>query len=66
MKSNGGWKDGSAVKSIDYFSRGPEFNSKQSHGGSQPSVIGSVPSCGMSEDSYSVLIHIKYINKSLK
>jgi len=36
-----GWRDGSAVKSIDCSSRGPEFNSQQPHGGSQPSVIGS-------------------------
>jgi hypothetical protein len=34
-----GWRnDGSEVKC---FSRGPEFNSQQPHGGSQPSVIGS-------------------------
>jgi hypothetical protein len=36
---NGGWRDGSAVKSTDCSSRGPEFNSQQSHGGSQPSVM---------------------------
>jgi hypothetical protein len=36
-----GWRDGSAVKSTDYFSGGPEFNSQQSHGGSQPSIMGS-------------------------
>jgi hypothetical protein len=29
------------VKSTDCSSRGPEFNSQQSHGGSQPSVMGS-------------------------
>jgi hypothetical protein len=33
-----GWRDGSAVKTTDYSSRGPEFNSQQPHGGSQPSV----------------------------
>jgi hypothetical protein len=33
------WRDGSAVKSIGCSSRGPEFNSQQSHGGSQPSVM---------------------------
>jgi hypothetical protein len=38
--------------------RGPEFNSQQPHGGSQPSVMGSVPSC-VSEDSHSVLTYIK-------
>jgi hypothetical protein len=35
------WRDGSAVKSTDCFSRGPEFNSQQPHGGSQPPVMGS-------------------------
>jgi hypothetical protein len=30
-----GWRDGSAVKSTDCSSRGPEFNSQQPHGGSQ-------------------------------
>jgi len=43
------------VKSTDCSSRGPEFNSQQPHGGSQPSVMG----LGVSEDSYSVLIYIK-------
>jgi len=33
--------DGSAVKNTDCSSRGPEFNSQQPHGGSQPSVMGS-------------------------
>jgi hypothetical protein len=36
-----GWRDGSVVKSTDCSSRGPEFKSQQSHGGSQPSVMGS-------------------------
>jgi hypothetical protein len=36
-------EDGSAVKNTDYSSRGPEFNSQQPHGGSQPSVMGSNP-----------------------
>jgi hypothetical protein len=35
-----GWRDGSVVKSTDCSSRGPEFNSQQPHGGSQPSVVG--------------------------
>ena len=35
-----GWRDGSAGKSTDCSSRGPEFNSQQPHGGSQPSVMG--------------------------
>ena len=30
-------RDGSVVKSTDCSSRGPEFNSQQPHGGSQPS-----------------------------
>jgi hypothetical protein len=30
---------GSVVKSTDCSSRGPEFNSQQPHGGSQPSVM---------------------------
>ena len=40
---------------------GPEFNSQQSHGGSQPSAMGSdaLVSSGVSEDSYNVLIYIK-------
>jgi hypothetical protein len=29
-----GWRDGSAVRSTDCSSRGPEFNSQQPHGGS--------------------------------
>jgi hypothetical protein len=37
--SLGGWRDGSAVKSTDCSSRGPEFKSQQPHGGPQPSVI---------------------------
>jgi hypothetical protein len=38
-KQKCGWRDGSAVKSIDCSSRGPEFNSQQPHGGSKPSVM---------------------------
>jgi hypothetical protein len=34
-----GWRDGSAVKSTDCSSRGPEFKSQQLHGGSQPFVM---------------------------
>jgi hypothetical protein len=52
-----GWGDGSAVKSTDYSSGGPEFKSQQPHGGSQPSVIVSDAFfwC-VSEDSYSVFV----------
>jgi len=46
------------VKSTDCSSRGPEFNSQQPHGGSQPSVMGHTSS-GVSEDSCSVLTDIK-------
>jgi len=38
-KEEWGWRDGSAVKSTDCSSRGPEFKSQQPHGGSQPSVM---------------------------
>jgi hypothetical protein len=38
-KQGGGWRDGLAVKSTDYPSEGPEFNSQQPHGGSQPSEM---------------------------
>jgi hypothetical protein len=34
-----GCRDGSVVKSTDYFSEGPEFKSQQPHGGSQPSSM---------------------------
>jgi hypothetical protein len=34
-----GWRDGSAVKSTDCSSEGPEFKSQQPHGGSQPPVM---------------------------
>jgi hypothetical protein len=35
----GGWRDGSAVKSTDCSSKGPEFKFQQPHGCSQPSVM---------------------------
>jgi hypothetical protein len=34
-----GWRDGSAGKSTDCSSKGPEFKSQKPHGGSQPSVM---------------------------
>jgi hypothetical protein len=37
----GEWRDGSVVKSTVCFSRGPEFDSRQPNGGSQPSIMGS-------------------------
>jgi hypothetical protein len=61
-KKREGWRDGSAVKSTDYSSRGPELNSWQPHDYSQPSVIMESDSSGVSEDSYSVFIYTKQIN----
>jgi hypothetical protein len=34
-----GWRDGSAGKSIDCTSAGPEFKSQQPYGGSQPPIM---------------------------
>jgi hypothetical protein len=34
-----GLEDGSVVKSTDCSHRGPQFNSQQPYGGSQPSVM---------------------------
>ncbi|EDL19641.1 mCG147669 [Mus musculus] len=36
---NMGWRDGSAGKSTDCSTEGPEFKSQQPQGGSQPSVM---------------------------
>jgi hypothetical protein len=47
------------VKNTDYSFRGPEFNSQQPHGGSQTSVMGSIPTSGVSEERDSVLTYIK-------
>jgi hypothetical protein len=44
-KNQQGWRDGTEVKSTGCSSRGPEFNSQQSHGGSQPSVMGTGALC---------------------
>jgi hypothetical protein len=50
------WWDGSAVKSTDWSSRGPEFNSQQPHGGSKPSVMTMAVSrrreCGAGEEEF--------------
>ena len=54
-----GWRDGSVVKSADCSSQGREFKSQQPHSGSQPSVMDLMPSSGVSEDSYSILIYNK-------
>jgi hypothetical protein len=55
------------VKSTDCSSIGPEFNSQQPHGDSQPTVMGSEDtiSSGVSENSYSVA-HIHKIKKKKK
>ena len=37
--------------------RGPVFNSQQPHDGSQPAVMGPMPSSGVSEESNRVLIN---------
>jgi hypothetical protein len=58
-----GWRDGSAVKSTNCSSRGPEFNSQQTHGDSQPSVMRSGVLFCVSEDSNSVLIINNYFLK---
>ena len=34
-----GWRDGSQVKSTVCSYRGPEFNSRKPHSGSQPSIV---------------------------
>jgi hypothetical protein len=39
------------VKSIDYSSRGPEFNYQQTHGGSEQSIMGFNAPSGVSEDT---------------
>ena len=54
-----GWRDGSVGKSTGSSSKDPEFNSQEPHGGSQPSVMRSDASSGVSEDSDSVLTYIK-------
>ena len=36
----GDWSDGAAVKSTLCSFWGPEFNSQQPHGGSQPTILG--------------------------
>jgi hypothetical protein len=48
------WRDGSVVKSTDCSLRGPEFNSQQLHGGSQPFVVES----DVYEVSNSIYIYI--------
>jgi hypothetical protein len=62
-----GWRDSSTVKSTGCSSRGPEFNSQQLHGGSQPSVMRSDAlfwHAGVHADR--ALIYKKQTNKFLK
>jgi hypothetical protein len=60
VKSKSRWRDGSVVKGTDYSYQGPEFNSQQSYGGSQASLIGSAALFwGVCKDSCSVLTYIK-------
>lgn len=51
----GGWRDGSVL--TDCSLEGQEFNSYQSHGGSQPSAIRSDALSGVSEKKGSVCTH---------
>jgi hypothetical protein len=54
------------LRALTALPDGPEFNSQQPHGGSQPSVRGDLmPSSGVSEDSYSVLTYNQSINQSI-
>jgi hypothetical protein len=59
---NWGWRDGSAVKSIDCSSEDPEFKSQQPHDGSQPSVMRAYPPLLGCLKTATVYLHI--INKS--
>jgi hypothetical protein len=56
-----GWRGGSAVKSTNCSSKGPEFKSQQPHGGSQPSVTRS--DALFWSVSYRVLTHINLKKK---
>ena len=53
-KSPWGLEMAQQLKSTDSSSKGPEFNSQQPHGGSQPSVMGyTMPSSGLKMTVYS-------------
>ena len=56
--------DGSAVKSTDCTSKGPEFISQQPHGGSQPSVMG--VRCPLLLCLKTAMVYSHKINKSKK
>ena len=45
------------LRALTALPEGPEFNSQQPHGGSQPPMMRSTPSSGASEDSYGVLTY---------
>ena len=60
-----GWRDGSEVKGTVFSFRGPEFNSQQPQGGSQPSVMRSDTLFRCDLKTATVYLQIT-INKSLK
>jgi hypothetical protein len=61
-----GWRNGSGLKSTDCSSRGPEFNSQQPTWWLTTICNGDLmPSSGVSENSYIVLIHKIDKNKSI-
>ena len=53
------------VKSTDYSSRGPEFNSQQPNGGSQPSIMRS-GSSGMQAEHCIIIMYIRTLIILLK
>jgi hypothetical protein len=61
------WRNGSGVKSTEYSSRGPEFNSQQPHGGSQPSLVESDALfwC-VGRQQQSITSHLHKINNNYK
>ena len=60
-----GLEDGSVVKSTDCSHRGPQFNSQQPYGGSQPSVM-ELDALFWCVWGQLQCTHIYKINKSLK
>jgi hypothetical protein len=60
-----GWRHGSVIKSTNCSSRGPEFNSQQPHGGSQPSVMESDLLLGFLKIA-TMYSYIKKIDKTYK
>jgi hypothetical protein len=64
-KSNFAWAGEMTqqIKEPECSSEGPGFKSQQPHGGSQPSIMRSDASSGVSEDSYCVCTLNKQTNK---